>query len=172
MKKFFVLLPFGLLGGVITFLGGLAGKVEFSILAVRSLLAVIISIVFLFGLLLLLSRTLFQGVDIFQTNNGKSRSKNSNAKKHFYSQFLKLSNQNKPKNDIKSRDNSEEGLSIANHKHQDENTVLNVSESENEVAYKSPIIGKKELDTAESQLREADTKELANLVRHSMSEGL
>ena len=46
MKKIFVLLPFGLLGGVITFLGGLAGKVEFSILAVRSLLAVVISIVF------------------------------------------------------------------------------------------------------------------------------
>ncbi len=156
MKRLIVLLPFSFLGGLVTFSGGLLGDVELSVLLIRSLFAMVISSIILSGLAFLLSRALFQGIDLFAHTVSKKEHSSNNQENIPQEQLEEqsFSNSNQDMTDENRHSNTENRAGVSH--------MANTIEREANIRSIS--------STLEEQLRSADSKELANIVRHSMNE--
>ncbi len=188
MKKRLVLLPFAFVGGLITFLGGLVGGVSLSVLLIRSFLAVIVCTAVLLGLGYLLSKTLFEGTRFLADTRG-SYSFGKTGYKSGATREPETESANPTSAFAVDAGTSSGGLEALNAP--DSSTYYDGREvpsaesrpveagKQHEAGSWVESIDKKdkfrtglESQTAEGQLRNADTRELANLVRHSINKDL
>ncbi|WGK70252.1 hypothetical protein P0082_05175 [Candidatus Haliotispira prima] len=176
MKKKFVLLPFGLLGGLATFLGGLVGGVAISVLLVRSLLAVVICIASLSALFYLLSKTVFPDADPFQDTDPPQEPPRPDRETPEEDQTASLRPKRQssilPRSKSRAKKRSEEDLLIAASDRHRDSSMLSADSLAHKIEQEARAQNQQNSNTIEGQLRSTDTGELANLVRHSINEEL
>ena len=166
MNKFIIFLPFSLLGGGITLLGGLLGEVSSSVLLIRSLLATIICAIVQLSLLFVLSKYFFQGSNLFarvmSPPDKETRRKKFKAKAE-------------PEGELSTVDVQQikAAASPFDDADDDELFLSSVYEERSKNKQIDPYNSKNSREVTEgpeAQLRSSDPKELAGLVRHSMNE--
>ena len=153
-----------LLGGLITLFGGLVGRVEISVLMVRTLLATAVSALVWFALFAILSKSLF--ADFFASLSSAPKTKNYQKSGILASTFRK---RQKPQ-EIMPEENTEKA---------EDPFVFSGAENANDVELTDIMDDASEPappDFARSEdiskeLRKADVRELAQIVRHSINEG-
>lgn len=166
MKSVSVFLAFGLFGGLVTFLGGLVGRVEISVLVVRTIVAAIVSMLVLSALFFSVSKTLFPGTDLFASTAFAKKTggwrKSGGSEK--WGKRVHRAEQNTLSSDAGHAEYEEpkyEDPKPEELKHEEPMGMPDDGLIPSSPDKSSSIRGK---------LRKADVKELARVVRHSINE--
>ena len=172
MKSVLVFLVFGLLGGLITLFGGLVGRVEISVLLLRSLVATVISALTWLILFVLLSKSLFADTDLFALisppQTTQNRQKNYSGRPAF--RFGKRRKPAEPKADAE-----KDGSSFAFAAAEDANEIAG-ADSVDELTPPDPNFGNGAPNNAPlvedigKRMKEIDAEKLAQMVRYSINE--
>ena len=168
MKSVLVFLVFGLLGGLITLFGGLVGRVEISVLLVRSLVATIVSALTWFILFISLSKILFTDTDLFalisSPQTAQNRQKTYSGSPAF--RFGKRRKPTEPKTDPEKEDSS-----FAFSAAEDANEIAGADSLE-QLAPPDPNFGDGApvVEDIGKRMKEIDAEKLAQMVRHSINE--
>ena len=168
MKSVSVFLTFGLLGGLVTFLGGLVGRVEISVLVIRTIVAAIVSMLVLSALFFSVSKTLFPGTDLFASTafakkTGGWRKLGGSEK---WGKRVHRAEQNTLSSDAGHAEPGYEDPKYEDPKPDEPKHEEPMGMPDDGLIPSSPD----KSSSIRGKLRKADVKELARVVRHSINE--
>lgn len=170
MKSILVFLVFGLLGGLITLFGGLVGRVEISVLLVRSLVATVVSALILFILFISLSKSLFTDTDLFALISSSQTAQNR-QKTYSGSLASRFGKRRKPAEPKADADAEKDGSSFAFAAAEDSNEIAGADRAE-DLTPPDPNFGDGApvVEDIGKRMKEIDAEKLAQMVRYSINE--